>query len=56
MEMIIGADQADGFAESARQSMFQVVSMQTTTGFCSADFDTWGFAAKATLVVCMDTT
>ncbi len=47
------ADRADGFAQAARQSLFQVVSMQTTTGFCSADFDTWGFAAKATLVALM---
>ncbi len=36
-----------------RHALFQVVSMQTTTGFCSADFDTWGFAAKATLIALM---
>jgi trk system potassium uptake protein TrkH len=48
-----GADNANGFVETTRQSLFQVVSMQTTTGFCSADFDTWGFAAKATLVALM---
>ena len=33
--------------------LFQVVSIQTTTGFCSADFDAWGFAAKATLLILM---
>lgn len=36
-----------------RDAAFQVVSIQTTTGFCTADFDTWGFVAKATLVVLM---
>ena len=38
---------------TARHSLFQVVSIQTTTGFCSADFDLWGFTAKATLLVLM---
>ena len=32
---------------------FQVISIQTTTGFCSADFDQWAFAAKATLLALM---
>lgn len=36
-----------------RDSAFQVVSMQTTTGFATADFDTWGFLPKATLVTLM---
>ncbi|MHC5109661.1 MAG: TrkH family potassium uptake protein [Planctomycetota bacterium] len=34
-------------------ALFQVVSIQTTTGFCSADFDQWGFAARATLLTLM---
>ncbi len=38
---------------TVRHALFQAVSMQTTTGFCSTDFDTWGFAAKATLVILM---
>ncbi len=38
---------------AVRHALFQVVSMQTTTGFCSADFDTWGFIAKATLLTLM---
>lgn len=33
--------------------VFQTVSMQTTTGFCTADFDQWGFVPKAVLVVLM---
>ena len=36
-----------------RDALFQVVSMQTTTGFCTADFDTWGFIGKATLLALM---
>ncbi len=41
------------FAETVRHAIFQVVSIQTTTGFVSADFDQWSFAAKATLVFLM---
>ena len=36
-----------------RDALFQVVSVQTTTGFATADFDTWGFSAKATLMLLM---
>jgi trk system potassium uptake protein TrkH len=36
-----------------RDGLFQTVSIQTTTGFCTADFDAWGFVAKATLLVLM---
>lgn len=38
---------------TVRHSLFQVVSIQTTTGFCSTDFDLWGFTAKATLLILM---
>ena len=38
---------------SFRHSLFQMVSMQTTTGFCTADFDQWPFIAKAVLVLAM---
>jgi len=36
-----------------RDAAFQVVSIQTTTGFCTADFDSWGPTAKAILVALM---
>lgn len=36
-----------------RQSAFQVASIQTTTGFATADFDRWAFAPKAILVTLM---
>jgi len=39
--------------ETTRDAVFQVVSVQTTTGFCSEDFDAWGFVAKATLILLM---
>ncbi len=38
---------------TVRDSLFQVVAVQTTTGFVSADFDKWGFTAKATLLILM---
>lgn len=38
---------------TVRDALFQVVSVQTTTGFCSVDFDRWGFVAKATLLTLM---
>ncbi|MGB2985304.1 MAG: TrkH family potassium uptake protein [Phycisphaerae bacterium] len=38
---------------TVHHALFQVVSIQTTTGFCSADTDQWGFAAKATLLTLM---
>ena len=42
-----------GLKPAARDALFQVVSIQTTTGFCTADFDAWGFTAKATLLTLM---
>jgi len=42
-----------GLADAARYSLFQVVSIQTTTGFCTADFNLWHFLPKAVLVILM---
>jgi trk system potassium uptake protein TrkH len=36
-----------------RHGVFQVVSIQTTTGFCTADFNQWGFFPKAVLIILM---
>ena len=36
-----------------RHGVFQVVSIQTTTGFCTVDFDQWGFVPKAVLLTLM---
>ncbi len=36
--------------QAVRHGVFQVVSIQTTTGFCTADFNQWGFLPKAVLI------
>jgi len=41
------------FGTILRDSLFQVVSIQTTTGFATADFDQWAFPAKAVLLTLM---
>ncbi len=40
-------------AHAFRQSLFQVVSLQTTTGYVTADFDQWNSFAKTLLVMLM---
>jgi len=35
---------------AVRDAVFQVVSIQTTTGFCTADFDQWHFLVKGVLI------
>lgn len=42
-----------GFWATIRHALFTTVSIQTTTGFCTADFDQWVFPAKAILVMLM---
>lgn len=42
-----------GPGEAARQAVFQVVSIQTTTGFATANFDAWPVLARLGLVVLM---
>ncbi len=39
--------------EAVRYGVFQVVSIQTTTGFGTADFDRWPFIAQAVLICLM---
>lgn len=48
-----GEARESSVSESVRHGVFQVVSLQTTTGFCSADFENWKFTAKAVLVAIM---
>lgn len=45
--------QGVGFSESLRWSSFQVISILTTTGFVSADFDLWPRFSQALLVLLM---
>jgi trk/ktr system potassium uptake protein len=48
-----GTEMTADLATAARFGVFQAVSVQTTTGFCTADFDQWNFVAKATMLVLM---
>ncbi|GGM65174.1 trk system potassium uptake protein TrkH [Halarchaeum rubridurum] len=41
------------FERTARHAVFQVVSITTTTGYASTDFNTWSASAKHLLFVCM---
>lgn len=43
----------EGVVEATRDSMFQVLSLSTTTGFASADFDTWPVLSRMMLVIVM---
>ena len=44
----------EGFSESAlRQSVFQIVSILTTTGYTTADFNLWPAFLKITLIILM---
>ncbi len=38
---------------AVRYGLFHAVSLQTTTGFCTAEFDHWPFVAKCTLLILM---
>lgn len=42
-----------GFTHAFREAMFQVVSLQTTTGYVTADFDGWNTFAKTLLLLLM---
>jgi len=41
------------WGSAAVHGAFQVVAIQTGTGFCTADFNGWGFVAQAVLVTLM---
>ena len=43
----------DGAADTLRQSVFNVVSIITTTGYANANFDLWSPFAKHLLLMCM---
>jgi trk system potassium uptake protein len=48
-----GVYEASSWDTALRDSAFSVVSVATTTGFFTADFDKWDTAAKITLVLLM---
>ena len=39
--------------EAIQHGVFQAVSVQTTTGFCTADFNQWPFLAKGLMILLM---
>jgi trk system potassium uptake protein TrkH len=53
MEIVGGQPEPISIGSAIRHSAFTASSMQTTTGFATADFDYWPFLAKAALVFLM---
>jgi trk system potassium uptake protein TrkH len=52
--MLTSGETVEGTAGQAiRHGLFTTVAIQTTTGFCTADFDTWPYLPKAMLIVLM---
>lgn len=51
--MLLGDPGFDGLPESLRIAVFQVVSIQTSTGFATADFDRWNDLSRLLLVLTM---
>lgn len=45
-----GTEQPQGLVGAARDSLFQVVSIMTTTGYATVDFEQWPFGPKAILL------
>jgi len=45
-----GEQTAATFGQALRYGAFQAVSIQTTTGYCTANYEDWGFIAKAVLL------
>jgi trk system potassium uptake protein TrkH len=50
---LIASDQASGFGDALRASAFTVVSLTTSTGFTTADYDLWHDFARMLLLVLM---
>ncbi len=52
-EVLVSEGDYASWGRALRDSAFSVVSITTTTGFVTADFDEWGTAAKFALVLLM---
>jgi len=48
-----GAIESNTIGNTITQGVFTVVSQQSTTGFCTTDFDRWPFVAKAVIILLM---
>ena len=53
LTLLTGESRFVGVLDSLRYAGFQVVSIMTTTGLATADFDRWGFVPKAILFALM---
>ncbi|MCB9768493.1 MAG: TrkH family potassium uptake protein [Candidatus Omnitrophica bacterium] len=51
--MTHGTEIEPSVTEAFRQGFFTTTSVQTTTGFCTSDFNQWPFLAKGVLVMLM---
>ncbi|UCG17466.1 MAG: TrkH family potassium uptake protein [Phycisphaerales bacterium] len=49
----VGEQVRPSIGSAVRYGLFQTVSLQTTTGFCTADFNQWPAAARTVLVLLM---
>jgi trk system potassium uptake protein TrkH len=49
----VSVDSITGIEATARHALFQIVSLVTTTGYATADFELWSAPAKQILLVCM---
>ena len=52
-ESDITAATSPGFFASLRMAVFQTVSIMTTTGYCTQDFNAWPYFSRALLVLLM---
>lgn len=48
-----GQDVENTLGNAVQYGLFTTISIQTTTGFCNADFNQWPFLAKAVLLMLM---
>lgn len=53
LELTTGATEPASIADAIRHGAFNTVSISTTTGFCTADYNDWPFLAQAMLVLLM---
>ncbi|MHC5003985.1 MAG: TrkH family potassium uptake protein [Planctomycetota bacterium] len=53
LPMTTGQEAPRDAAVAAREAIFTTVSIQTTTGFCTSDFNRWPFISQAVLVMLM---
>ncbi len=49
----VGKEPITSFGSALRYAVFQTVSIQTTTGFCTADFNQWPALSRTVLVLLM---